>query len=78
MPRRTITIELDAYERLRSTKRPGESFSDVVLRAVLLGSPPTGAELLAYYRGGGSGVSEAYLETVERTADSDHDADNLY
>lgn len=32
MPVRTITITDAAYERLAAQKRPGESFTDVVLR----------------------------------------------
>ncbi len=33
MPTKTISLELDAYEKLRSAKKPGESFSEVVRRA---------------------------------------------
>lgn len=71
MRTKTITLELDAYERLMAFKRPGESFSDVVRRAVFPGSAPTGAEFRGYLRAGGSGVSESYLNEVERAAQSD-------
>ncbi|HEX2022373.1 MAG TPA: antitoxin VapB family protein [Candidatus Thermoplasmatota archaeon] len=32
MPVRTLTVTEDAYARLASEKRPGESFTDVLLR----------------------------------------------
>ena len=76
MPTRTITLELDAYERLRSSKRPGESFSEVVRRAIFPESAPKGADLLEYFRGGGSAVANSYLDAVERASKNDQAPDN--
>jgi hypothetical protein len=61
----TITLDLDAYEKLRNAKKAGESFSAVVRRGQFQGGPPSGRDLLSFYRGGGSGVSEAYLDSME-------------
>ena len=76
MASKTITLDLDAYETLRSAKRAGESFSEVVRRAVFPEAAPTGADLLAYYRGGGSAVSNRYLDDVETAAASDSPPDD--
>jgi predicted CopG family antitoxin len=47
MATKTISLEIDAYEKLRRARRsPSESFSSVVRRAVFPGTPCTGAELL--------------------------------
>ena len=71
MATKTITLELDAYEKLRQVKRGGESFTEVVRRAVWLDAPATGESLLHYFRNGGSGVSGKYLDTVEAAAQHD-------
>ena len=48
MATKTISLELDAYEKLRRARRtPSESFSSVVRRAEFPGSPKTAAELSA-------------------------------
>lgn len=48
MATKTISLELDAYEKLRSAKNfPRESFSEVVRRLHVPGSGITGNQLLA-------------------------------
>ncbi len=71
MPTKTITLELDAYEKLRLAKRGGESFTEVVRRAVLVDAPLNGQMLRGYFQNGGSGVSEKYLDSVEEAAKHD-------
>jgi hypothetical protein len=71
MPTKTITLEIDAYEKLRAAKRGGESFTEVVRRAVIPESAPTGASLREYFRKGGARVSEDYLDSVEKAAAND-------
>ena len=47
MATKTISLELDAYERLRRAKREGESFSSVVRRARFGPSDARGSSILA-------------------------------
>lgn len=70
MATKTITLELDAYEKLRHARRGGESFTEVVRRAVWVDVPSagTGAALLDYFHNGGSDVSGKYLDAVEQAA----------
>lgn len=46
MATKTITLELDAYERLKQAKRGKESFSAVVRRARFDGESSSGAFIL--------------------------------
>ncbi len=71
MATKTITLDLDAYEKLRHAKKGGESFTEVVRRAIWLDAPATGEVLLQYYRNGGSGVSGKYLDSVEEATRHD-------
>ncbi|MCB1125735.1 MAG: antitoxin VapB family protein [Verrucomicrobiae bacterium] len=47
MATKTITLEIDAYEKLRRAKRTGESFSVVVRRARFGPPDASGASILA-------------------------------
>ena len=76
MATKTITLELDAYEKLRAVRKAGDSFSEVVRRAAFADAPLTGISLRAYYRSGGSGVSERYLDSVDGAAKHDPVPDN--
>lgn len=78
MSTRTVTLELDAYEKLCTAKLAGESFTEVIRRATFTEAPLTGANLRAYLRSGGSGVSEGYLDAVEQAAKHDPPPDNSW
>ncbi len=65
MATKTITLEIDAYEKLRHQKRPGESFTEVVRRAAFPETPLTGAALLSHYLETSHRTRDAYLESVE-------------
>ena len=66
-----ITLELDAYEKLRRTKRGGKSFTEVVRRATWSDAPATVAKLRNFYQQGGIGISDKYRDAVEKAASHD-------
>jgi predicted CopG family antitoxin len=69
MATKTISLELDAYEHLKASKRPGESFSDVVRRATFRKSPFTAQDLLSRLEKRGAMFSESDLKDLEKTHD---------
>lgn len=85
MATKTISLELDAYERLRRAKRAGESFSAVVRRARFGPADASGAAILEVLDGAVVRESDreaaAYWEdgagterTVSESAWGDEDA----
>ena len=72
MPTKTISLRLEAYERLRrARKHPGESFSDVVMRAEWSDQPSTGKEYLALVRERGPLYDEEGLDIVDELSRSE-------
>jgi predicted CopG family antitoxin len=72
MATKTITLELDAYEKLKSAKRSDkESFSMVVRRAVWPETPMNGAAILAYLKARPTHLTEEELDMIEAADKSD-------
>ncbi len=72
MGTRTVSLEDEAYERLRAARRyPTESFSDVVLRATWPEDTVTAGELLRFYRTGRPRLSDEVLNAVARLKAAD-------
>jgi len=66
MSSKTISVKIEAYQRLRAARRyPGESFSQVVLRARWPEDTITARELRARARARGAGFSEADLDRID-------------
>jgi predicted CopG family antitoxin len=73
MATKATSLRLEAYERLRRARRyPGESFSEVVLRATWPEKTLTGAELLRRCREAGPLYSEAELNRIGEIKVADH------
>lgn len=66
MSTKTVSLKQEAYERLKAARRyPGESFSEVVLRATWPEDTMTARALLESYRAGQRHFSDEELDRVE-------------
>lgn len=74
MATKTITLEIDAYERLKKAKKSEkESFSSVVRRAEFPAEPSTGAAILAFLQAPDSPPHPMdVLETLSAQQEADY------
>lgn len=72
MATKTISLRLDAYERLRRARRTAdESFTEVVLRAEWPDLAMTARELSALYDREGAVFDEEALDRIDEAKQSD-------
>ena len=64
MATKTITLELDAYEKLKAAKKNRESFSSVVRRCILPDRPKSGKAMLDYLRSRQTFLTEEELARI--------------
>jgi hypothetical protein len=71
MGTKTMSLKVEAYDRLRSARRyPSESFSEVVLRASWPEDTISARDLLGLYRSGPR-LTDAMLDRIEEAARAD-------
>lgn len=72
MSTKTVSLRIEAYERLRRARRhPTESFSDVVMRAEWPDLGITAGELLELYETRGPFLSDEALDRIEEAKIAD-------
>ena len=76
---KTVSLKIEAYERLRTARRyPGESFSEVILRARWPEDTITGEGLLRRCRDRGAWFTEAELSALEAAKAADRLAEDKW
>jgi predicted CopG family antitoxin len=76
---KTVSLKTEAYERLRNARRyPGESFSEVILRARWPEDTITGAELLARCAEEAAHFTDAELDAMDAMKAADAPAEDKW
>jgi len=76
---KTVSLKTEAYERLKAARRyPGESFSEVILRARWPEDTITGEELLGRYRDRGAWFTDKELSAIEAAKAADRPAEDKW
>ena len=79
MATKTISVDLEAYERLRGARTDErESFSKVIKRAVWPAREGTAVALLAWSEGLADAVDEGILNALDAAQEHDEPADNKW
>lgn len=78
MATKTISLRIEAYEKLRRAKRGGESFSDVVMRARWDDAAVSAGELLRRVRERGPLFNPEELDRIEAVKDEDRPPDDKW
>lgn len=67
MPTKTISVTVDAYDKLSRARRPGESFTQVILRATWPEDTITAAELLTWLDRRPASFTADGLDAIDRS-----------
>jgi hypothetical protein len=79
MATKTISVDLEAYERLRGARqRPDESFSQVIKRARWDEATSTARALLAAAEGAAPILSKRAIDRLERSQAADAPPDDAW
>ena len=68
MATKTITIDMEAYGRLKTVQHENESFSQTIKRVIP--RPISTKDLIALFRHAGSQLSEGFYQGVEAALDA--------